>query len=485
MILAISLGFLSFLLAIVFTPLVRDISARAGIVDRPDLVRKFHIRPIPRVGGIAILLSYICAFAILWQFPFSGWEGLKIQPQTVTAIFAGALVIFFSGLTDDFLNIRPWQKLVTQILAAVIIYSAGIRIYIARGTPYEEPLSLIVTLAWLVGCTNAFNLIDGLDGLASGVGLFATLTILIAGLIHKNGDLIIATLPLAGSLLGFLRYNFNPASIFLGDCGSMLIGFLLGCFAIEWSHKSATLLGLTAPMMALAVPLLDVALSICRRFLRNRPVFGADRGHIHHRLLDRGLTQKQTALVAYGLSCLAATFSLLQSSLHHNFGGLIIVLFGLTVWIGIQNLGYVEFSMASRLLLNGGVGRMIDFETKLREFEKEINGSSQLDDVARVVHSSSREFGFHGSRLSLFSRVYEDIEDGFQDSMQIRIPLSYDSYVNFYGIEGRIQSLDLNSFLPVVTRMLNAKLDHFSPIRQSTTKERSSATSKPKLVRSA
>jgi UDP-GlcNAc:undecaprenyl-phosphate GlcNAc-1-phosphate transferase len=125
--------------------------------------------------------------------------------------------------------------------------------------------------------------------------------------------------PLAGALLGFLRYNFNPASIFLGDCGSLTIGFLLGCYGIIWSQKSATMLGMTAPLMALAIPLLDTGLAIGRRFLRHQPIFGADRNHIHHQLLDRGLSPRRVALILYGVGGIAAVFSLMQSMYHNRF----------------------------------------------------------------------------------------------------------------------------------------------------------------------
>jgi UDP-GlcNAc:undecaprenyl-phosphate/decaprenyl-phosphate GlcNAc-1-phosphate transferase len=486
MILALSLATLSFLFALLLTPIIRDYFIKCGVVDHPDGVRKIHDRPIPRVGGIGIALSYVLSVGILTLIPFPEWGNMRLEAHTAWAIFGGSLVIFLTGLLDDFINIRAWQKFLAQIMAASVIFGSGTRISLGlgAGTEYESLISFLLTVVWLVGCTNAFNLIDGLDGLASGVGLFATVTILIAGVIHNNTDLILLTLPLAGSLLGFLRYNFNPASIFLGDCGSMLIGFLLGCFAIEWSHKSATLLGLTAPMMAFAVPLLDVCLSVLRRFLRNRPVFGADRGHIHHRLLDRGLNPRQAALVAYGFSCLGACFSLVQNSLHRDFGGVIIVLFCLAAWIGIQNLGYVEFSMASRLLLRGGVGRMIDFESKLRHFEDNLAKAETLEEVWDNVRRASRDLGFHGSRLSLFGRVNVDLDEGFQESMQVRIPLAGDNYVNFYGIEGRLQAIDLNSFLPAVTSTLNQKIDELT-VRIGAQREAGTPPGRPKLIKSA
>ena len=159
-------------------------------------------------------------------------------------------------------------------------------------------MAVPLTILWLVGCSNAFNLIDGLDGLATGVGLFATATAFLSALLTGNIALAIVTAPLLGALLGFLPYNFSPASIFMGDCGSLTVGFLLGCFGVIWSQKSATLLGMTAPLIALAIPLLDTALAIARRFLRRQPVFGADRGHIHHRLLARGFTPRRVAYIS-------------------------------------------------------------------------------------------------------------------------------------------------------------------------------------------
>src|SRR5207245_2267878 len=156
------------------------------------------------------------------------------------------------------------------------------------------------------------------------------------------------TAPLAGALLGFLRYNFSPASIFLGDCGSLFIGFILGCYAVIWSQKSATLLGMTAPLMALAIPLLDTGLAILRRFLRGQPILAGDRGHIHHRLLDRGLSPRTVALLLYGVCSIAALFSIL--ALRDRYTGIVIVVFCGMAWIGIQHLGYTEFGAARQLL---------------------------------------------------------------------------------------------------------------------------------------
>src|SRR5581483_11066131 len=165
--------------------------------------------------------------------------------------------------------------------------------------PVLDWVGIPLTVVWLLGCTTAITLIDGVDGLAAGGGQFATITTTAIALVQHNPQLAFATVPLAGALLAFLRYNFSRATVFLGDCGSLLIGFLLGCYGTVWSYKSATLVGMTAPLIVLAIPLLDTTLAVGRRLLLGKPVFGADRGHIHHRLLDRGLTPRGVAIALY------------------------------------------------------------------------------------------------------------------------------------------------------------------------------------------
>jgi UDP-GlcNAc:undecaprenyl-phosphate GlcNAc-1-phosphate transferase len=262
-------------------------------------------------------------------------------------------------------------------------------------------------LFWLVLCTNAFNLIDGVDGLATGVGLFATLTMVLAAFLQHNLALAAATLPLAGFLLGFLRYNFNPASVFLGDSGSLLIGFLLGCYGVIWSEKSTTLLGMTAPLMAMFVPLLDVGLSIVRRFLRHQPIFDADRGHIHHRLLDRGLSPRGAVLLLYGACLLGALFSMAQTFAAQQYTGLIVLLFCIAAWIGIQHLGYVEFSVASRMLLTGSFQRMLDAQLKLRHFEQKLIEAENLEECWARLTEECRKLGFVSVGIYFRGRVLE------------------------------------------------------------------------------
>ena len=246
------------------------------------------------------------------------------------------------------------------------------------------------------------------------------------------------TLPLAGALLGFLRYNFNPASVFLGDSGSLLIGFLLGSYGVIWSQKSATLLGMTAPLMALAIPLLDVCLSVTRRWLRGQPIFTADRGHIHHRLLDLGMTHRRVVLILYAVCGFYAALSLLQSLLSNQVGGLIIILFCAATWIGIQHLGYNEFDAAGRTLRSGAVQRLVHGQMAIQAFEKRIQSARSAEECWKVIRESSEIFDFTRLEASLLKEEFETERCGVEaPSWQLRIPLGESGYINVWCEFGR------------------------------------------------
>lgn len=421
----------SFLLCLVLTPLVRDWFKRRRLLDNPDGRRKVHGAPIPRVGGIAIAFSYIGAVALLVMSTLHGAGRLDFT--FIWALFPAAGVIFAVGLTDDLMGLRAGQKLAGQVVAAGFAFAGGVRIMGVAGYSVDGWLSFVLTAIWLVACTNAFNLIDGVDGLAAGVGLFATLTTFLAAILQNNVPLALATVPLAGALLAFLRYNFNPASVFLGDCGSLLTGFLLGCFGVIWSQKSATLLGLTAPLMALAIPLLDTILSVMRRFLRNQPIFGGDRNHIHHRLLDRGLSPRGVALLLYAGSGIAAVFSLLQSFPQNNYGGVVLLVFCITVWIGVQHLGYGEFRTARTLVMQGAFRHVLDTQLHMIRFERKLATAASAEEWWKTIRESCREYGFEHVKVVVAGQTWQDAASGAQDGTRcdVHIPLSPFEYVEF------------------------------------------------------
>jgi UDP-GlcNAc:undecaprenyl-phosphate GlcNAc-1-phosphate transferase len=450
----------AFLLCLVITPWVRNVANRLALVDLPDGKRKLHKGSIPRVGGIAVALSYILALVFVVLAPY---RNLTFDvPRGIAAALAlapAAILILLTGLTDDIRGLKPWQKLIGEIVAAVLAYYAGFGVYVFRGQPISDWLSLPLTVFWLVACSNALNLIDGIDGLAAGVGVFATLTSFIAALVHGSLELALVTAPLVGALIGFLRYNFNPASIFLGDSGSLLVGFLLGCFGTLWGQKSATIVGMTAPLMALAIPLLDTTLALARRFLRHQPLFAGDRAHIHHRLLDHGLTPRRVALLLYGACGIAATLALLQDVAHNEFGGLIVVLFCGSAWIGVQHLGYAEFGIAGRLFMRGSFRGMVNVELRMQQFERTLSQAGSLDDAWRIIVDGAREFGLHRVQLRIRGRDFDSLPETTSSPIwQIRVPLPHGQFVNVsHDPQAELHPMILSIFPKVVSRFLQSR----------------------------
>lgn len=476
MFLIIAVGVLSLLLSVALTPIIRDWLGAVGFLDHPDGMRKTHAAPVPRVGGIGIALALIGSFTLALVLPLESSSVLHPALLEIWKLGGVASIVFLTGVLDDVVGLNAWQKLLGIAFASVLAYFVGIRVDLHQfpalaGYPW---VGFGITVVWLCGCANAFNLIDGMDGLAAGVGLFASATMLVAALVQGNMPLALATTALVGCLIGFLRYNFNPASVFLGDSGSLLIGFLLACYGAIWSQSSVTLVALLAPVLAVSVPLLDVLVSIARRFLRNRPIFQGDRGHIHHKLLERGFTPTGTVLVIYGLCFFAAASSLLVGAFHNQFSGLIIVLFCIPAGVGIQYLGYAEFAKAGRLFLKGGFRRIIDVETRMHDFEQALMKSSDLGACWMAITRGSREFGFQGVRMSLGGTVMEDWTGwNARPLWQLRIPLSGSQYINFFrDFEGDLDPLILSAFVNCVERALKDNAFQREPNTQNAQAER-------------
>ena len=425
---------LSFLLCFFLTPLLRNALRRAGILDRPDTDRKFHEQPIPRLGGVPIMFSVVISVAVFSLLPLSGAFTLRQQWPTLLNLVPGAALVFVIGVIDDVRGLRPWQKLAGEFAAAAWVYWNGVRIHDVFGMVGAHHWFMFpITVLWLVACTNAFNLIDGMDGLASGVGFFATCTMLVAALLQSTSSgpvlLGLLTAPLAGALLAFLRFNFNPASMFLGDSGSLVIGFLLGAFGMLWSQKAFTLLGMTAPLLALAFPLLEALISVARRFLRGDPIFAADRGHIHHRLTDLGLTPRRAVLLIYAVASVFAMISLLVTMPGFRYGGLVIVLFCAVSWIGVQHLGYAEFTAARRVILSGTVRQLIASQTKLRSYRWALERTASISECWLLTVEVMRELGFDRMELVLptgerFDAWLHDQRENpkMQDCWTLKIP---------------------------------------------------------------
>jgi UDP-GlcNAc:undecaprenyl-phosphate GlcNAc-1-phosphate transferase len=466
------------ILCLLLTPPTRNWSVRLGLVDRPDNKRKIHPAATPRTGGVPILLSYCGAYALLLLLPLRTSGIIAANRSTLDRLLPPVALIFLTGILDDWLGFKPWQKLVGQVAASAWAYQAGVRVLGIGGHAIPPWCGAVLTIAWLVLCSNAFNLIDGIDGLAAGVGLTATLTTLIAGLLHGDFMLAVATAPLAGCLLGFLCYNFNPASIFLGDSGSLLIGFLLGAYGIIWSQTSATMIGFAAPAMALALPLLEVGLSVMRRFLASEPIFGGDRGHIHHRLLDRGFTPRGVSLLLYGGCGVGATLSLLQSVLHRRYAGAVVVLFGLVTWAGVRCLRYVEFGAAARFLRTR-LRPMLSGHVKLERLAEWLESASTAEKCWRAIERAGQSLGYSylNARLAgiLFSTATVPARHGAWWQMRLNLPGN--NYVNVtqHCSAGK-RAMLLIPFVELLGRTLPAKLAAMENQRSAAPPRNSSTT---------
>jgi UDP-GlcNAc:undecaprenyl-phosphate GlcNAc-1-phosphate transferase len=396
---------LAFLVTLLLTPACRAACRRFGWVDQPG-IRKLHQRPIPRAGGIAIFLGYAVAICARHEW--------TILP----AVFAA----FGTGMLDDLVNLKPRTKISGQVLAALLACGAGVVIG-GSGVWWHVPLTII----WLVGCANAVNLIDGLDGVAAGIGICACGAALVSALLGGNSALALVTAPLLGALLGFLIYNFSPASIFMGDCGSNTVGFVLGCITILWAQTGVTLTRMTAPVIALAVPILDTALTIVRRFLRNESIFAADRGHIHHRLLARGFAPRRVAWILYAgggfFGCLAI---LLGGGTYRSAP--LLAAFGIAIWLALRYLRYDEFDSVGRVFFKGVLRGLLSAHIAVREVEAAVRKAQSIEECWMAVENHGSRLGLARATMQIYGRTFAAEFGGGAETTgerwSLRVPLN-------------------------------------------------------------
>jgi UDP-GlcNAc:undecaprenyl-phosphate GlcNAc-1-phosphate transferase len=437
MYLLLALGLTSFSMCLLMTPLCRDLALRYNLVDHPDEDRKLHGRPIPRLGGVPIVLAYVGTLAVIFALAPAHHRLYMQHKDLLWSLLPATAIVFITGLVDDLIGLKPWQKLLGQLAAAGVAVGLGTHFittnsrFFAHHSALATPwLIYPISIVWLIGCTNAVNLIDGLDGLASGVGLFATVTTLLVAIFTGDAGLMLATLPLAGCLLAFLCFNFSPASIFLGDSGSLTIGFALGCFTLIWSQRSGTIMGLVAPLIALALPLVDVGLAICRRYLRHVPIFKGDRGHIHHMVLARGYRPRTTALILYGVCAVAASLALMLSFSPAYFHVIGILVFLLLVCAGIYYLDYIELGAALRAVSSQRVLRQVREDIYLRDLERSVLSAESVESCWLIVRKVCAELQFDTIEMLLqevhFKHGSAAIESA---SWRITLPLGDRGYL--------------------------------------------------------
>jgi UDP-GlcNAc:undecaprenyl-phosphate GlcNAc-1-phosphate transferase len=331
------------------TPVVRRLSQRLGWLDVPGDGRRIHEVPVPRLGGVAVFASVMLGLALLPLLDNLVTRYLSEHWAGVIAVLASSTLVFLFGVYDDLAGAQARWKFIAQGAAAVLLYYMGGRVD-ALTVPFvgsvELPpvLGFTLTIVWVVGISNAFNLIDGLDGLATGASLFAALVMLGVSLVNGQPLVTVVSIALAGALIGFLRYNFNPASIFLGDSGALFVGFLLAALSVTGSQKASTVVAVAIPLMAFALPVIDTGFAVIRRFISGKPLFEGDREHIHHMLLERGWSQRRVAFALYGVCALFGLLALLFASEggEGKLTGLILLIAGAAIILTAGRLRYHE-----------------------------------------------------------------------------------------------------------------------------------------------
>lgn len=356
------IGFVtSCLIALLLTPLVKRFAFWVGATDQPN-GRKVHTKIMPRLGGLAIFLAFVGAFfvvsPVLNDYNYDAALGLLL----------GGTVIVITGALDDRFQLRPRYKLLGQLVAAGIVVAFGMRIelsslpFIGDMLANAEWISIPVTILWIVGVSNALNLIDGLDGLSAGVSGIATLTIFVLALIVPSVTVSLLSIILLGAIVGFLFYNFHPAKIFMGDSGSLFLGFALATLSIL-GFKQATVVSLLIPILILGVPLSDTALAILRRLVNKKPISAPDKNHLHHCLLQLGFSHRVTVLIIYGIalifsgSAIVCTILLTKETTWAVF--LIIGILLTFLAVGAEFIGIISKGRRPLLSLFQKLGQMV------------------------------------------------------------------------------------------------------------------------------
>lgn len=304
------------------TPVVKTLGLKSGHVDHPN-ERKVHRKPIVRLGGVSIFASTLAALVIVWFL--GGFENLSAEAQGgILGVAFGSVGFFLIGLADDLFNLSPFSRLIMQIAIAIASWQFGVRIEFLS-IPFSDLLhigwfSLPLTVVWLVGMANAINWIDGLDGLAAGVSGIAAVVMLIVTVFMGQPGAALFAAALAGGSLGFLRYNFNPAQIFMGDGGSYFMGFTLAGIGVIGLVKTTAVTAVLLPYLILAVPILDMSAVILSRISQGKSPFLADKRHLHHRLLEAGISQRLTVLFIYALTLWVGTLALAFSNIPSGWG---------------------------------------------------------------------------------------------------------------------------------------------------------------------
>jgi len=398
------------------------------IVDRPG-TRKVHATAVPRIGGLAVVIAMLTVTVPVLLLKGIPWEPLRVIQShlrplgtQVVALLAASVFICLVGLVDDILHLPARVKLLAQFAAALAVCAFGIRIgVVGFGPSLKAPLgfwSWPITIIWIVGITNAVNLIDGLDGLAAGISAIACGVIAVFAFHWGQVLMGVLMLGLLGSLTGFLFFNFNPAKIFLGDCGSMFLGFFVATASVLSAMKSATLVGLAMPALALGLPIFDTLFSMLRRLLERRSLFAPDRNHIHHRLIDMGLNHRHAVILMYMVTLLAAGIGMFMM-ITRDVGSVIIFACALLpVLLIFRTVGAIRLREALMALQrNRAIAREAKEQRQgFEEMQLRLRRAIGMEQWWRAVRRTARELGFARLTVEMKNR------DGTTRKLVWRLP---------------------------------------------------------------
>jgi UDP-GlcNAc:undecaprenyl-phosphate GlcNAc-1-phosphate transferase len=457
------------------TPLVRAVAMRFGLVDEPDGHRKLHGRPIPVAGGVAVLITSTLMIVGLFVFenPIKamlksqeargGFDAVvTVRPELIGLAIAAA-ILGLVGVADDLVGLRGRHKVLGQLLAVGVVISKGVQIHAITLFDRQIDLgiwSIPLTAFWLLGAINALNLIDGLDGMLGSVGCIICGSF--AALAYLNGQwqpAFVAT-AVAGSLLGFLFFNFPPATIFLGDCGSMLVGLVVGVLGIESSLKGAAAVSLAAPAALLVIPIFDTSAAIVRRKLTGRSIYATDRAHLHHRLVDSGLSNRQVLLLVGGLCLIASGGALASQLLKNQMVALLSVLVVVTLLVITRLFGHAEFLLIKERFFDllAGFRRGHDHGS-IHQSAVHMQGSADWNELWQRVVVSAVQLQFKAVRLDVnapalkegyharWGRVQTDLDT--PRYWRVEVPLSADGQAI-----GRLEVVGLRSGEPISDGMI-------------------------------
>ncbi|MFN0087397.1 MAG: glycosyltransferase family 4 protein [Blastocatellia bacterium] len=398
----------SLISTLLLTRVVRSRAIAWGAVDLPDEKRRIHKTPIPRLGGVAIYFSMLLGLTLLPMLNTLVSQGVGSNYRRVLAMVIPATLVLLVGIYDDFNGMRASTKIGFELLATAMLYANGFRIEvisapIVGSLDFPSLLGFPLTALWVLGITNAFNLIDGIDGLATGASGFAMFSIFIFSMATGHADVSVISIVLLGGTLGFLRYNFNPATIFLGDSGSLFLGFMAAALSMAGAQKSPTLIAIAIPLVTFGLPVAEVALSIVRRFVSGEPIFQSDRRHIHHMLLQRGLNQRQAVIVLYAICALFSLFGIMMLNPQRSFGGLVFLILAVGIVFGVQHLRYDEFGELGYQIRHGvrRRRRVLTVNVRIRRSGDALRQAASPAELSAALRALFESSDFDGVRLEV------------------------------------------------------------------------------------